>query len=122
MILAAIAALAGASCQAATGFGFALVLSPALFAVLEPTEAVATLLALGFALSVLVLIEDGGHADWRRLAPMLIAALPGMVAGLVLLAALSKQALQIAVGVAVICAAALQLSARRTRDGRPHRA
>ena len=122
MLLAAIAALAGASCQAATGFGFALVLSPALFAVLEPTEAVATLLALGFALSVLVLIEDGGHADWRRLAPMLLAALPGLVAGLVLLAALSKQALQIAVGVAVICAAGLQLSARRARDGRPHRA
>ena len=110
MVLAAIAALAGASIQAATGFGFALVLSPALFAVLEPTEAVATLLALGFALSLLVLIEDGGHADWRRIAPMLLAALPGLVAGLVLLAALSKEALQIAVGLAVILAGVLQLS------------
>ena len=59
-----------------------------------------------------MLIEDAGHADWRRLAPMLLAALPGLVAGLLLLAALSKQALQIAVGLAVICAGALQLSAR----------
>jgi uncharacterized protein len=122
MLLAAIAALAGASIQAATGFGFALVLSPALFAVLEPTEAVATLLALGFALSLLVLIEDGGHADWRRIAPMLLAALPGLVAGLVLLAALSKEALQIAVGLAVILAGALQLSRRRAGAGGRQRA
>ncbi len=122
MVLAAIAALAGATIQSATGFGFALVLSPALFAVLDPTEAVATLLALGVTLNLLVLIEDGGHADWRRLAPMLLAALPGLVAGLLLLAALSKQALQITVGVAVIGAAALQLSARRSGPGRPQRA
>jgi uncharacterized protein len=119
MLLAALAALAGASIQAATGFGFALVLSPALFAVLDPTEAVATLLALGLALSILVLIENGGHADWRRLAPMLLAALPGLVAGLVLLAVLSKETLQIAVGLAVIGGAALQLSARRAARGRP---
>jgi uncharacterized membrane protein YfcA len=119
MLLAAIAALAGASCQAATGFGFALVLSPALFAVLDPTEAVATLLVLGFPLNLVMLIEDGGGADWRRLAPMLLAALPGFVVGLLLLAALSKEALQIAVGLAVIGAGALQLSARRAREGRP---
>ena len=59
MALAALAALAGAFVQSATGFGFALVLSPALFAVLEPDEAVTTLLALGLALNVLVLFEHG---------------------------------------------------------------
>jgi uncharacterized protein len=121
MLLAALAALAGASTQAATGFGFALVLSPALFAVLDPTEAVATLLALGLVLNVFVLLEDGGHANWRRITPMLLAALPGLVAGLLLLKALSKEALQMAVGLAVIGAAALQLSARRAANGRPHR-
>jgi uncharacterized protein len=120
MLLAALAALAGASIQAATGFGFALVLSPALFAVLDPTEAVATLLALGLVLNVFVLIEDGGHADWRRIAPMLLAALPGLVAGLLLLQALSKEVLQISVGLAVIGAAALQISARRAANGRAH--
>ena len=120
MLLAALAALAGASIQAATGFGFALVLSPALFAVLDPTEAVATLLALGLVLNVFVLIEDGGHADWRRIAPMLLAALPGLVAGLLLLQALSKEVLQISVGLAVIGAAGLQISARRAANGRAH--
>ena len=38
MVLAAAAALVGAAVQSATGFGFALVLSPALFAVLDPTR------------------------------------------------------------------------------------
>ena len=115
MALAALAALAGAFVQSATGFGFALVLSPALFAVLEPTEAVATLLALGIALNLLVLFEHGRpeHVDWRALVPVLVAAVPGLAIGLVALAELSKQALQVAVGVAVILAAAWQLHSRR---------
>ena len=55
MVLAAAAAFTGASVQSATGFGFALVLSPALFAVLEPFEAVWALLVLGLVLNLLVL-------------------------------------------------------------------
>ena len=111
MILAAAAALAGAAVQSATGFGFALVLSPALFSVLEPVEAVTTLLVLGLALNLLVLFEGGRpeHVDWRRLAPMLAAALPGMAVGVALLALLSKATLQVGVGVAVIAAAVWQL-------------
>ncbi len=45
--LAAVAALVGAAVQSATGFGFALLLCPALFAVVDPYEAVTALLALG---------------------------------------------------------------------------
>lgn len=118
MLVAAAAALIGAAVQSASGFGFALVLSPALFATLEPEEAVGALLLLGLVLNLLVLFERGGlgHADWRGLAPMLAAALPGLVAGAVLLALLSKQALQIGVGVAVIAAAGWQL---RRREWRP---
>lgn len=117
MLIAAAAALVGAAVQSASGFGFALVLSPALFATLEPEEAVGALLLLGLALNLLVLFERGRprHVDWRGLAPMMAAALPGLVAGATLLALLSKQALQIGVGVAVIAAAGWQL---RRRAGR----
>jgi hypothetical protein len=124
MILAAAAALVGAAVQSATGFGFALVLSPALFAVLEPVEAVTTLLVLGLALNLLVLFEGGrpDHVDWRRLAPMLAAALPGMAVGALLLGLLSKATLQVGVGLAVIAAALWQLwgpeGARRWASGR----
>jgi uncharacterized protein len=118
MPLAAAAALVGASIQSATGFGFALVLSPALFAAFDPVEAVTSLLLLSLALNLLVLFERGRpeHVDWRALAPMLVAALPGLAVGAVALALLSKEALQVAVGIAVILAAAWQLSRRSARD------
>ena len=118
MLIAAAAALVGAAVQSASGFGFALVLSPALFAVLEPEEAVGALLLLGLVLNLLVLFERGRprHVDWPGLAPMLAAALPGLVAGAALLALLSKEALQVGVGVAVIAAAGWQL---RRRAGSP---
>jgi uncharacterized membrane protein YfcA len=107
MILAALAALVGAAVQSATGFGFALVLSPALFAVMEPAEAVTALLLLGAVLNTLVLLERH-DARWQLLPPLLLAALPGLLAGVLLLSVLSKEALQVGVGVAVIAAAAWQ--------------
>ena len=112
MILAAVAALVGATVQSATGFGFALVLSPALFAVMEPAEAVTVLLALGAALNMLVLLERH-DARWSRLPPLILPALPGLAFGAVVLAALSREPLQIGVGLAVIAAALWQL---RDRD------
>jgi uncharacterized protein len=121
MGLAAAAALTGAFVQSTTGFGFALVLSPALFAVMDPVEAVMALLVLGFVLSLLVLFERGRpeHVDWRSLMPMLLAALPGLALGAIALTELSKAALQVAVGVAVVAAAAWQLR-RRRRGAQPH--
>jgi uncharacterized membrane protein YfcA len=112
MLLAAIAAFAGAFAQSTSGFGFALLLSPALFAVVDPVEAIGTLLILGLVLNLLVLLEGGGHADWRSLVPLLLAALPGLAVGAVLLSQLSRQALQVAVGVAVIATAGWQLRQR----------
>jgi uncharacterized membrane protein YfcA len=121
MALAAVAAFLGAFVQSTTGFGFALVLSPALFAALDPVEAVMTMLALGLALSLLVLFERGRpeHVSWRALVPLLLWALPGLAVGAVALTQLSKEVLQVAVGVAVIAAAAWQLR-RRRRGAQPH--
>jgi uncharacterized membrane protein YfcA len=120
MALAAVAAFAGAAVQSATGFGFALVLSPALFAVMDPVEAVTALLVLGLALNLLVLFEGGRpeHVDLRALAPMLVAAVPGLAIGAVALTQLSKEVLQVAVGVAVLAAAGWQLR-ERARGHRP---
>jgi uncharacterized membrane protein YfcA len=118
MALAAAAAFAGAFVQSTTGFGFALLLSPALFAVMDPVEAIMVLILLGLVLSLLVLFERGRpeHVDWRGLAPMLLASLPGLVVGAVVLTQVSKSALQVAVGVAVIAAAAWQLRRRARRE------
>ena len=111
MVLAALATLVGASVASATGFGFALILSPAMFAVLEPEEAVTTLLVLGLVLNLLMLFGRGGRPGairWRAVWPLLLAAIPGLGVGVLLLAAMSKPTLQIAVGVVVIAAALVQ--------------
>ena len=47
MALAAVAAFVGAFVQSTTGFGFALLLTQVMFAVMDPVEAVLTLLVLG---------------------------------------------------------------------------
>jgi uncharacterized protein len=116
MLLAAAAALVGAAVQSATGFGFALILSPALLAALDPYEAVTALLALGLALNLLVLFDGGrpGPVRWRELVPVLAAAVPGLALGAVALALLSKSVLQVVVGLVVIAAAAVQLRGRLT--------
>jgi uncharacterized protein len=111
MVLAALAAFAGAAVQSTSGLGFALVLSPALFAVMDPEEAVTAVLLLGVALCALVLIESRGVGT-HGLARLLAPALPGLAVGVLLLAALSKGSLQVGVGVAVIAAAAWQLRHR----------
>jgi uncharacterized protein len=112
MWLAALAAFAGAGVQSASGLGFALVLTPALFAAMDdPAEAVTAVLLLGAALCALVLVESRRVAT-HGLVRLLVPAVPGLGAGVVLLAALSKESLQVGVGVAVVAAAAWQLRHR----------
>jgi uncharacterized membrane protein YfcA len=116
--LAAAAALAGALVQSATGFGYALILSPALFAALDPFEAVTTMLLLGPPLNALVLLDsERGDARVRPLVPVLIAALPGLALGALMLELLSKPLLQAAVGAAVVAAGIWQLRHRARRAG-----
>lgn len=118
MLLAAVAVLAGAVAQSATGFGFALIASPALFAVVDPPEALTTISALGVVLNVLVLADGGrGLVRWRALAPLLLAGVPGLALGLLSLELFSKAALQLGVGVAVVAAGLLQ--ARRRAASAP---
>lgn len=118
--LACAAALAGACVQSASGIGFALVLGPVLFAVAGPAEAVGMLLALGLLLNVLVLAAERRPREVRGddLAPMLGAAVPGLVAGALLLDALGDEVLQVAVGVGVLVAVALAVrrQGRRRAD------
>jgi uncharacterized membrane protein YfcA len=111
--LVALSALAAACVQATTGLGFALVLTPAAFALLPPEGAIVAVTVLGLVLNALVL---GGErrrpvVAWREIGPMLLAAAPGAVCGVLVLRALPKPVLQIAVGLAVIGAALLRVRA-----------
>lgn len=100
--------------QAATGLGFALVLGPAAFALLEPESAIVTITVLGLALNGLVLFAERRRprVAWSEVGPILAAAVPGAVCGVLVLRALPKSTLQVAVGVAVVVAAVVRARAR----------
>jgi uncharacterized membrane protein YfcA len=61
-----------------------------------------------------VLTDRGAweRVRWKEIAPLLAAAVPGLAGGLVLLAVLPKAGVQIAVGLAVLAAVALQARER----------
>jgi uncharacterized membrane protein YfcA len=98
------------------------VLGPAVFALLEPESAIVAITVLGLALNSLVLFAERRrpHVVWDEVGPILAAALPGAVCGVLVLRALPKSTLQIAVGVAVLAATALRIRAR-TRETEPTR-
>jgi uncharacterized membrane protein YfcA len=95
--------------QSTTGLGFALVLSPVVFAVLSPAAAIFTVTGLGLVLNLLVLIGERRrpHVAWREVLPILVAVAPGAVCGVILLRSLPKPVLQMGVGVALLSAVLL---------------
>jgi uncharacterized membrane protein YfcA len=113
VILAGVATLIAAAIQSATGLGFAMIAAPALLAVLEPREAVTILLALSLLVSVLLLFGERRPLAIRRpdLTLVLIAALPGLALGVLVLEAVTKEQLQVLTGTVVILTAAVQLRA-----------
>jgi hypothetical protein len=105
MTLALVAAgtLVAACVQATGGIGFALILTPVLFAVLPSVGAVVVATGLGLLLNVLVLFAERRRPSiaWNEIVPILVASAPGAVVGLLVLRTLPKPVLQVAVGLAV---------------------
>jgi uncharacterized protein len=99
----AVAVMAGAAIQSATGFGFALLAAPLAFAALDSHEAVGLLLLLGIEIGVLTLATEGRRPQpmVRRCAIVLAWAIPAAVAGVAVLRALDAVTLQIAVSIGV---------------------
>src|SRR3712207_3729261 len=103
-----------------SGFGLALIAGPAIVALLAPTEAVTTLMVLATVTTLLLLLVRRGSRPavrWADVRVVSLAAVPGIVAGVLVLAVVSKAALQLAVGVGVLVAVALQVL-RRPVPGR----
>jgi uncharacterized membrane protein YfcA len=113
--LVGLAVLAAACVQATTGLGFALVLSPVVFAVLSPAGAIVTVTGLGLVLNLLVLLGERRRprVAWREVVPILVAVAPGAVCGVLLLRGLPKPALQVGVGVVLLSAVLLGRARRR---------
>jgi len=120
--LAALAVFLGMALQSATGFGFALVSAPILFALLGPREAVTAGALLGLVLNGLTLATERRRpAVLGRDAVVLVAwSLPGLAVGALALRALPERPLSVLVALAVLAALALRVRARsRGVEARP---
>jgi uncharacterized membrane protein YfcA len=103
--------------QSATGFGYALVAGPVVYAVLEPAEAVALIMIIGEVISLLILFGERRrpHLLWSEIAPALAAAVPGLPLGALLLRVVPAPVLTFVVGASVSVLAGFRLA----RRGRP---
>jgi uncharacterized membrane protein YfcA len=115
-IAAGVAVLAGAALQSATGFGFALVSAPLLFAATTPARAVGLLILLGLVVNLMTLGTEGRRPQplVRDSVVMLAWGVPGVFAGVLLLNALGTTALQIGVTLGVFATLAVRRLAPRT--------
>jgi uncharacterized membrane protein YfcA len=119
LLFACGALLVAATIQSATGFGFALVAGPALYAVATPTSAVALVLVIGQVVNVLVLFGERRRpvVDWTAVRPALAAAVPGLPIGALIITIIPATAMRIAVGT-VVGAAVVGRLVRRHRPPR----
>jgi uncharacterized membrane protein YfcA len=119
LAIVAVALLLAVALQAATGFGFALLAGPSLYSVMAPDRAVALLLILGLCVNVLVLAGERRTpaVDWGGLVPAMLAAVPGLPLGALLVRVLPADALRIAIGV-IVCGLVAHRVLRRAPAGR----
>jgi len=113
--LAAAAVFLGAGLQSGTGFGFALVSAPILFALLGPREAVTAGVVIGILLNSLTLATERRRPQvlMREAVALVAWSLPGIVLGVLALRSVPERPLSVIVALAVLAGLAL-----RVRDGR----
>jgi uncharacterized membrane protein YfcA len=112
--LAALAVLLGAALQSATGFGFALVAAPILFALVGPQEAISAGVLLALALNGLTLATERRRPAvlWRAAAALVAWSLPGLALGALALRELPERPLSVLVALTVLAALALRVRSR----------
>jgi uncharacterized protein len=115
LALAALAVAVGAAAQSVSGIGFALVGGPLLFTVFGAREGVRVAVVLSMLVNIAVLVREHRAVMWRRVAPVLVAALVATPFLAWALSDVHPRALRFAAGAVVVLGAAL-VAAGHTRD------
>jgi hypothetical protein len=110
VVLVAITLVLGATIQGLVGLGLGLVSAPVV-TMLDPSLMPELMLVLAALLPFLTLIRSHDEIDWRGLAWVLPARVPGTAAGVVFLALFADRYIGVAVGVMVLLAVALSIGA-----------
>ncbi len=110
----AVVLVVASAVQGLVGLGLGLVTAPVL-TLLDPSLMPTLLLALATVLPLLTLIGEHDEIDWRGLAWILPARVPGTAVGVLFLAVFTERALGLAVAVMVLLAVVLSLRAVEVR-------
>jgi uncharacterized protein len=105
-----VAVVVGMAVQASVGFGFGFFVAPAALAAFRPAQAVTLLLLLALLINALILYTEGREREInvRFGALLCLWALPGIVAGALVVRELDAHVLQVVIGIGIIVAAAFQ--------------
>ena len=115
LVWAALGVGVGAAAQSVSGIGFALVGGPLLFTVFGPREGVRVAVVLSMLVNAGVLVRAHRAVMFRRVLPVLIAALGSTPLLVHLLSSVHTDALRAAAGAVIVIGAAL-VAAGRTGD------
>ncbi|MBA3764439.1 MAG: sulfite exporter TauE/SafE family protein [Actinobacteria bacterium] len=105
----AAAVIVGASVQRTIGFGFALVVVPAL-ELLRPGSVPVTVLCLAFPMTVGMAVGERAHVDARGFGWILAGRIAGTAAGLLIVTVLPADALSVALGALIVLAVLLSVA------------
>ena len=119
LALAVIAIIVGSTLQRVSGAGVGLVVAPTLALLLGPSIGVLATNIVTIISATTLTVVRRREIDWRRAGIVLAAAVPGALAGALLVRELSAAWLQIIIGGVVLIALAVTL-ARVRGEGRAH--
>ncbi len=113
-LIAQVAVLLAAILQAATGVGLGLIVGPALILVMGSKSAIQVAIILNMSLSILLLPGEIREIHWPSLKTLILGAVLGMPAGLLLIGLLDLTGLKLFAAVAIsLCGVQLLHSHRK---------
>ncbi|HKJ93434.1 MAG TPA: sulfite exporter TauE/SafE family protein [Longimicrobiales bacterium] len=115
-VLANLAVLLGAALHGSVGFGVNLVVVPVLL-MLDPKLVPGPVLVVATVLTVLISLRERGAIHRGELMRLIGGAVPGLVAGAIVLRMISERGLAIMIGVFVLAAVVLSALGWRPKTG-----
>jgi uncharacterized membrane protein YfcA len=98
--------------QGVTGFGSALVAVPLLTFLIDIKVAVPLSMLNGLLITLFLSVELRRHIDWRKIAPLFIGSLPGILVGIALFKKSPSTALRVLLGIVLIVYGIYRLAGR----------
>jgi uncharacterized membrane protein YfcA len=88
--------------QGLTGFGFALVSIPFLVMFMDIRTAVPLCMLSGLVITAFLSLQLRDHLDWKKVLPLLLGSLPGIVAGVLFLKKINEPVFKLSLGIMLI--------------------